>query len=159
MPVDAVRRRFVVSLMLIGLAVPPWASAQVSPRQQAADLSSQLMSPFCPGRLLVDCTSSQAHDLREAIAVRLSAGESVDAVRADLVRQYGHEILGAPPAAGVGLLAWLLPALLGVVTFGGVAWKVASAARAAASLAPVAAAPAGDARLVAQLDDELRELE
>jgi cytochrome c-type biogenesis protein CcmH/NrfF len=146
-------------LLVLVLAWPAAAAAQPSARQQAADLSSQLMSPFCPGRRLVDCTSSQAYDLREAIAARLTAGESVEAVRADLVRQYGHEILGAPPAEGVGLLAWWLPALLGVATSGAVAWKVANAARASSSLAALAAAPTGDARLLAQLDDELRDLD
>lgn len=156
---DPVRRHVVVALALIAIAVPVSASAQESPRQQAANLSAQLMSPFCPGRLLVDCTSSQAYALREEIAARLGAGESVDAVRADLVRQYGQAILGAPPTAGIGWLAWLLPVLFGVATFGGVAWKVVRAARASSSLAALAPAPAGDARLVARLDDELRDLD
>jgi len=161
---NAVRRdlgsRLVVVLFaaIAALVAPAPGGAQVSPRQQAADLSSQLMSPFCPGRRLVDCTSSQAYDLRETIAARLTAGESVDAVRADLVRQYGHEILGAPPAEGVGWLAWLLPALLGVVTAVAVGRKIARAARAGA--APrLAAAGAVDASALARLDDELRDLD
>lgn len=147
----------VACALAIMVAVPAGLDAQASPRQQAADLSSQLMSPFCPGRRLVDCTSSQAYDLRETIAARLTAGESVDAVQADLVRQYGHEILGAPPAEGVGLLAWLLPALLGVLTFGAVVRKVVRAVRPAR--APLVPQPAGDAGLLAQLDDELRDLD
>jgi cytochrome c-type biogenesis protein CcmH len=133
------------------------AGAQTSPRQQAADLAAQLMSPFCPGRLLVDCTSSQAYDLRDAIANRLGAGESVDAVRADLVRQYGTAILGAPAAEGVGVLAWLLPALLGMATLGGVVWKIVRATSGPAT--PLVAAPAGDAALLSRLDDELRDLD
>ncbi|MGD9904859.1 MAG: cytochrome c-type biogenesis protein CcmH [Vicinamibacterales bacterium] len=141
------------------VAVSDHADAQVPPRQQATDLASQLMSPFCPGRLLVDCTSSQAYDLRETIAARLAAGESVDAVRADLVQRYGHEILGAPPAAGIGLLAWWLPALVGVLTLGGVARKVATAAHASPSGRPLAAMPAGEARWIERLDDELRDLD
>lgn len=162
MTMSAVRTlRLAVFALALALADQPGASAaQSSPRQQAADLAAQLMSPFCPGRLLVDCTSSQAYDLREAIAERLAAGESVEAVRADLVRRYGREILGAPPAEGVGWLAWWLPALLGVVTAVAVGRKIARAARAGA-VPRLAAAAAGavDASVLARLDDELRDLD
>jgi len=147
-------------LLVLTLAWPGAVAAQPSPRQQATDLAAQLMSPFCPGRLLVDCTSSQAYDLREAIAARIAAGETVESVRADLVRQYGHEILGAPPAEGVGMLAWVLPALLGALTAVAVGRKIARAARAgAAPRLATAAAGAVDATALARLDDELRDLD
>lgn len=116
-------RSLVLAVLLVVVAVTARAEAQVSPRQQAADLAGQLMSPFCPGRPLVDCTSSQAYDLRETISRRLTAGESVDAVRAGLVREYGAAILGAPAPVGIGLLAWFGPALLGLATSAAVTWK------------------------------------
>jgi cytochrome c-type biogenesis protein CcmH/NrfF len=151
--------KMTILVLAAALLVTPAADAQsASPRQQAADLAGQLMSPFCPGRLLVDCTSSQAYDLRETISRRLTAGESVDAVRADLVREYGAAILGAPAPEGIGLLAWFGPALLGLATFAAVTWKVLRAARAGAAL-PLVPAAAGDARVLAQLDDELRDLD
>lgn len=149
----------IVVLVAAALLGTPAVQAQsVSPRQQAADLAGQLMSPFCPGRLLVDCTSSQAYDLRETISRRLAAGESVAAVRADLVREYGAAILGAPAPEGIGLLAWFGPALLGLATFAAVTWKVMRAARAGAA-PPLVPAAAGDARVLTQLDDELRDLD
>lgn len=136
------------------------ADARQTPaHQQAADLAHQLMSPFCPGKLLADCTSPNAGELRQAIEGRLTAGESVDAVKAGLVQQYGPEILGAPPARGVGLLAWLVPALLGLASAAGIGWKVAQAVRTPAA-APVTLAAAGaHAGALAQLEDELRELD
>jgi cytochrome c-type biogenesis protein CcmH/NrfF len=148
----------ILVLATVLLAAPAAQAQPTSPRQQAADLAGQLMSPFCPGRLLVDCTSSQAYDLRETISRRLTAGESVDAVRADLVREYGAAILGAPAPVGVGLLAWIGPALLGLATFAGVTWKVWRAARAGA-VPPLVPAAAGDAGVLARLDDELRALD
>ncbi|MEZ5419516.1 MAG: cytochrome c-type biogenesis protein CcmH [Vicinamibacterales bacterium] len=159
------RRRLLNAVLLgalvVGVTVP--AAAQTTARQQASDLSRELMSPFCPGKLLADCTSSYAGELREAIATRLAGGEPVAAIKADLVRQYGKEILGAPPAEGVGLLAWLLPALLAVSSAVGVGLKVARAARetrAALQAAPaVAAAGGADAAVLARLDDELRDLD
>jgi cytochrome c-type biogenesis protein CcmH len=158
------RARLAAALLgaVVALGTAPLTARDGDSRAQAATLASQLMSPFCPGRLLTDCTSPQAFDLREAIAGRLAAGESVDAVRADLLRQYGDAILGAPRAEGVGVLAWILPALLGAVTLAGVAWKVAQATRLAVTAGPAVAtagATAGDTALFAQLDDELRQLD
>lgn len=142
------------------LAAVPIALAQgPTPKQQASDLAHELMSPFCPGKLLSDCTSPNAGALRDEMATRIAAGEPADAVKADLVRQYGAEILGAPDAEGIGLLAWVLPALLGVVSAAAVAWKVVHAARETRGRqAPVVAAGA-DAATLAQLEDELRDLD
>lgn len=154
------RRRLAVLLTLgVLLAGTPSTRAQApSPKQQAADLSHQLMSPFCPGKLLSDCTSPNAGLLREELARRIAAGESADAVKADLVRQYGSEILGAPEAEGIGLVAWVLPALLGLASAAAIGWKIAAAARETRER-PVAAAPGADAATLAQLDDELRDLD
>lgn len=148
-------------LVVVGLtASVPFAEARQTPaRQAASDLSRQLMSPFCPGKLLADCTSPNAGELREAIAVRLTAGETVPAVTADLVRQYGKEILGAPPAEGVGWLAWLVPGLLALASALGIGWKVAQAVRGSGTTPAVAAAGGADAGALAQLDDELRDLD
>lgn len=158
------RRRAFVHLIVVGWlpvsAVAPASARQTPARQQAADLAHELMSPFCPGKLLADCTSPDAGVLRQAIEGRLVAGETADAITTDLVRQYGAGILGAPPAQGLGLLAWLVPALLGVASAAGLGWKIAQAARAPATSAPgIAAAGATDAGALARLDDELRDLD
>jgi len=159
------RRRALLRVLLMLTLVTAGAAAldarQTPARQAAADLSRQLMSPFCPGKLLADCTSPNAGELREAIAGRLTAGETVAAVKADLVQQYGKEILGAPPAEGVGWLAWLVPGLLGLASAAAIGWKVAQAVRApsGSALPAVAAAGAVDAGTLAQLDDDLRDLD
>lgn len=154
------RRRLVVLIALgVLLARVPAAWAQApSPKQQASDLAHQLMSPFCPGKLLSDCTSPNAGALREEMTTRIAAGEPAEAVKADLVRQYGAEILGAPEAEGVGLLAWVLPALLGLASAIAIGWKIAAAARETRAR-PVTAAAGVDAATLAQLDDELRDLD
>lgn len=153
--------RLVLAVVVLLAPGAAGAVAQPAPRQQAADLARQLMSPFCPGKLLSDCTSSQAYELRDAITARLEAGETVDAVRTDLVRQYGAAMLGAPEARGLGLLAWIVPALIGLVTAAGVGLKVARATRETlAGRALPAAVPAGiDAATLSRLDEELRDLD
>ncbi len=157
------RRRVVLRVLLAFTLVAAGAAAadarQTPARQAASDLSRELMSPFCPGKLLADCTSPNAGELREAITGRLAAGETVAAVKDDLVRQYGKEILGAPPAEGVGWLAWIVPGLLGLVSAVGIGWKVAQAVRGAGTPPAVAVAGATDAGALAQLDDELRDLD
>ncbi len=153
-------RAAALALLLVAFAAPPLV-AQVSPRQQAADLAHALMSPFCPGKLLSDCTSSQAYELRDTITARLERGERAAAVRADLVRQYGSAILGAPEPTGVGLLAWVMPALIGFATAVGIGMKVARATREtlATPVEPVAIAAGADRGALSRLDDELRALD
>lgn len=148
-----------IVLLLTALGAP--ALAQPAPRQQAADLAHALMSPFCPGKLLADCTSPAAGDLRTAIRTRLEAGETADAIKADLVRQYGRAILGAPEPIGVGLLAWIVPALVGLATAAGIGLKVARATRQtlARRAEPALAAAGVDAATRSRLDDELRDLD
>ena len=159
----ALTRRHLLAGALASMVLAVPLAAQ-TPNQQATDLAHELMSPFCPGKLLAECTSSYASELRQAVERRIAAGETKEAVKADLIRQYGREILGAPEPEGVGLLAWALPALLGVLSAAAIGWKVARAARAgraastATALTP-AAAMGGDAATLAQLDDELRDLD
>lgn len=155
-------RRHLLATLVAGLVLAAPAAAQ-TPKQQATDLAHELMSPFCPGKLLAECTSSYAGELREAVADRIAAGETKDAVKADLIRQYGREILGAPEPEGIGLLAWALPALIGLLSAAGIGWKVVRAARAghqAALAAPLAMAGGGaESATLARLDDELRDLD
>lgn len=86
----------------------------------AYDLAGELMSPFCPGRTLASCPSPQAGELIQWIATQEAAGVSRDEVIAILVERHGEEILGAPPAKGITLWAYVFP-VLGFVAFGGIA--------------------------------------
>lgn len=151
--------RVVFAAIVVVASAAGVAMAQPAPRQQAADLARELMSPFCPGKLLSDCTSSQAYELRDAITARLEAGETRDAVRADLVRQYGAAMLGAPEAKGLGLFVWIVPALVALATAAGVGLKVARATR-ETQARRVVPSPAGvDAATLSRLDEELRDLD
>lgn len=84
-------------------------SAEVS--TSADKIMAEIMSPYCPGRLLRDCPSGQALQLKEKIISRLSAGESEQAIVADLVATFGEEVRAAPEARGFGLVAWIAPFL------------------------------------------------
>lgn len=116
-------RRLLLVTTVLAIAWAP-ATASAAPEDVANDISSEVMSPYCPGVTLHDCASQEAVDLRERIVGWAAAGWSRARILDTLEAEFGPQIRAAPPAEGTGLLAWLLPAL---AVLGGVAvaWTVA----------------------------------
>src|SRR5262245_19727988 len=88
--------------IILGLSAPVWS-------QPWQDIAGDLMSPACPGRTLLNCTSSQAEQWRELIRQKLAQGESKAQILRYFVEIGGEGILAAPPKQGFALTAWLLP--------------------------------------------------
>src|SRR5437667_2426839 len=88
--------------IMLGLSVSAWS-------QPWQDVAGDLMSPACPGRTLLNCTSSQAEQWRELIRQKLAQGESKEQILRYFVDVGGEGILAAPPKQGFALTAWLLP--------------------------------------------------
>lgn len=73
------------------------------------EVSRRVMSPFCPGVTLYECTSSQAVELRSNIGTRIGRGATNAEIDLWLTDNYGEAVLArprspwvwAPPAAGV----------------------------------------------------------
>jgi cytochrome c-type biogenesis protein CcmH len=86
----------------VGLSFPAWSETW-------QEIAGDLMSPACPGRTLLNCTSSQAEQWRELIRQKLDQGESRNAILQYFVDMSGEGILAAPPKEGFALAAWLLP--------------------------------------------------
>jgi cytochrome c-type biogenesis protein CcmH/NrfF len=103
----------VVATGAIGAEEEPWAY----------DLAADLMSPYCPGRTLASCPSPQAAELVQWMALQEAAGATREEVVAILVDRFGEEILGAPPAKGITLWAYVFP-VLGFVVGGVLAFVV-----------------------------------
>ena len=82
------------------------------------DLAAELMSPYCPGRTLASCPSPQAAELVQWMVLQEAAGSTQEEVIAILIERFGEEILGAPPAKGITLWAYIFP-VLGFVVGGG----------------------------------------
>ena len=91
-----------VSVIVLGLSALAWG-------QQWQDVAGELMSPACPGRTLLNCTSSQAEQWRELIRQKLANGESKEQILQYFVDISGEAILAAPPKKGFALMAWLVP--------------------------------------------------
>jgi cytochrome c-type biogenesis protein CcmH len=108
----------------------------------------------CQNLSVADSPSEMAHQMRDLIRERLTAGDRPDQVMAYFVQRYGEWVLLAPPARGLNLLLWLAP--FGAVA-GGLALVVALARRWRRPVSPEpAAAPAVGAadreRLAAELE-------
>lgn len=126
---------------------------------QAQRIFTELMSPFCPGLTLADCPSPNAFDLRTEIRRRLDAGEPLDAIKAELVRTYGVEILSDPTGTPIGTVVWGVPAAVAVAAALGLAWFVRRATRVAEAEPPADRGGPADDEVIRRLDDELAELD
>jgi cytochrome c-type biogenesis protein CcmH len=89
----------------------------------AATLEGRLLAPCCwdSSRQTLDIHGSPiANELRREIRSRLKAGESVDAVEADLVRRYTTKILAVPTESRVPRMGmFLIVAMVGAGIFAG----------------------------------------
>jgi cytochrome c-type biogenesis protein CcmH len=104
-PSSAIVCILVNALFLLSLCTTAWAL-------QWQDIAGELMSPACPGRTLVNCTSGHAEQWRELIRQKIDQGETKAQIMQYFVDMRGEEILAAPPAHGFALTAWLFPILV-----------------------------------------------
>lgn len=120
-------------------------------------MANELMSPYCPGRALAECPSPQAEDLRRWILAQEEMGRSKAEVEEELIANYGDQLLQAPRAEGIGLLAYLAPVALFVL--GGVIVGMFMRRQTQAPAPALAGAPAPlqavDPELEQQLEEEI----
>jgi cytochrome c-type biogenesis protein CcmH len=77
----------------------------------AKEIFAEIYSPFCPGRLLQDCPSSSATELKNKIKSDLAEGLDKETIINNLLEQYGSELGALPPTSGFSALAWIAPAI------------------------------------------------
>jgi cytochrome c-type biogenesis protein CcmH/NrfF len=112
------KRRVVAALLLVLCATPASAGGA---EDLANRISTEIMSPYCPGVTLHDCPSDAAVQLRERILGWAAAGWSRERILDRLEAEYGPSIRSTPPATGAGLWAWVMPVVAvasGVVAAG-----------------------------------------
>jgi len=149
-------RRLTLLAVLLVLAIASPGLAQTNVDEAADRLFNHVMSPYCPGKLLATCGSGQADTLRQEIRRDLAAGKTADAIEAELYYRFGDSIRSEPQTTGVGLVAWVVPAVL-LIASG--AWLVTWLRRARQpDASPADVAPAAPRELIGRLDDELLDL-
>jgi cytochrome c-type biogenesis protein CcmH len=150
------RHAWLTALVLVTLAGGAAAQAPADVGAEADRLFNRVMSPYCPGKLLAACGSGQADTLRQEIRRELAAGKPADAIEAELYYKFGDSIRSEPKKSGVGLLAWVIPA---VVLFATAAWLVLWLRRVGQPRQePAAIAPPASRELIGRLDDELLDM-
>lgn len=130
------------------------ASTSAASKPWSPSLERELMSPYCPGRSLIECPSEKAVELRLWIHAQERAGASRASVEALLFEQFGDQLRHGPRAEGWGLMAYLVP---GAALLAGGAFVVGFLRRQGASSAPAApaATPPADPEIARQIDREL----
>jgi cytochrome c-type biogenesis protein CcmH len=86
-------------------------------------IASNLRCPVCQNLSVADSPSELARDIRAEIGRRLRAGQTKEQIDAFFVAKFGRWILLTPDAGGIGLVAWLAPAIA-IAAGGLVAWAV-----------------------------------
>lgn len=100
----------VVGAAIVLIALTALASGSDSVAARARRIEAGLRCPTCQGLSIADSPAPIAAQMRAVVVERLGAGDSDDAVRAYFVARYGRWILLDPPATGVDLALWLMPA-------------------------------------------------
>jgi cytochrome c-type biogenesis protein CcmH len=112
MSVSGVRHLLLGAALLAVAAGPVHGQERQRVEKDANEIYNTVMSPFCPGRLLANCPSAEAADLRNSVKEQLAAGATKDQVLEELYAVWGEEVLGAPR----GPVAWMVP--IGVLVLG-----------------------------------------
>jgi cytochrome c-type biogenesis protein CcmH/NrfF len=148
-----VRARAALAAVLAVLALVPVATA-AQPKFTMDEIEQEVMCPVCGSRLELS-HSDAANSIRTFIEQKREQGYTKQQVEDALVAQFGRGILASTPRSGSGLVAWTVPALVGV---GGVALVAAAALvwRRRAAAAPLTPAAILDADLERRVDDALR---
>jgi cytochrome c-type biogenesis protein CcmH len=92
-----------------------------SPRARAERLAHQLACPECEGESVADSNSVSARAIRADIPRRIAARESDAEIRAAYVAKYGEKVLRTPANSGIGLVAWVIPAVALFLGLAGIA--------------------------------------
>ena len=74
------------------------------------DIAGELMSPACPGRTLLNCTSEHAGQWQQLIKQKVDQGVPRNEIMQYFVNMGGEGVLASPPKRGFTLTVWLLPA-------------------------------------------------
>ena len=100
-----------IFVLPLSAAAQPQTLSAAEMDRLAQELRETSMSPFCPGRTISSCPSSEARDLRHQIRTWLEQGYTPDAVRNQLLVIYGEDVRGTPQGEGFGIVGWVAPAV------------------------------------------------
>ncbi|MFQ5895480.1 MAG: cytochrome c-type biogenesis protein CcmH [Nitrospinota bacterium] len=96
--------------LVLGIALAMAVASGEAARHLTVDeVASEIMSPVCPGKLLIHCPSSEGAQIRRLVQKQIDEGKSKEEILSYLMSIYGQEVLPKPPFRGFFLSAWVLP--------------------------------------------------
>ncbi len=113
------RRALVTLALALVLLAPAGARAQ-APQASLVDIEDEVMCVTCKIPLNI-AEGPQPDRQREFIRGLIAQGRTKDEIKAELVAQYGDNVLALPGSDGVGLTAYLVPLALLALLGGGLA--------------------------------------
>jgi cytochrome c-type biogenesis protein CcmH/NrfF len=76
----------------------------------------KVMSPYCPGKILSDCPTEKAAELKLTIKNQIISGSKEQQIIEYLESEYGKETISSMPTySGFGGIAWVTPFLFLVI--------------------------------------------
>ncbi|MFR9778601.1 cytochrome c-type biogenesis protein CcmH [Micromonospora sp. MS34] len=135
----------VLATLLAGAAAGMLRSAGHSGGEdRVRAVAAGLRCPACQGESVADSRSPIAAAMRQVVADQLAQGRDGDEIHRWFVQRYGPDILTDPPALGVRMLLWAVPAL----TLLGAGYAAVRTLRPRpAPVRPAAVRPVGGARV------------
>lgn len=107
---------FLLCLWTFNAQAQEIAPLPASQETTAQEIFHSLMSPYCPGKLLSDCPSGAATELKTKIKSEVASGKDKETIINDLFSQFGEETLRAEPAKkGWGLVGWVVPGIFAII--------------------------------------------
>lgn len=110
------QRVYVATILCLLLFSNGFCLTEVEVEANSQDIFAEINSPFCKGRLLRDCPSTGATQLKGEIREMVAAGKSKGEIISSLFDKFGEDEIRALPNQNIlGLIGWLAPfAFLGV---------------------------------------------
>ena len=103
-------KALIKSLLPVALVFLYFAGAAAAAKELSwQEVARELMSPACPGKLVIDCPSGEGEQLRTLIRQKVEESWDKDRIKKYYVDMYGQEYLAAPAKKGFFLLVWVVP--------------------------------------------------
>ena len=110
-------RPLLLSIALVTACAAPSTNDVARTSNRAAALSRQVQSPFCPGKTLYDCSSSQAALWRADVSEWLGEGMSEERIIGRLqARTPDFDLTPPTPTPGLFWFSWIVASV--VLLFG-----------------------------------------
>ena len=107
---------------VVALALGSRSGGSRTDEQRLWSIAGGVRCPTCAGQSVATSDAPAAESIREQIREDIDDGRSDDEIRARLADgAFGEDILLNPPRSGFAALVWVIPVVVVVVAFGGLA--------------------------------------